>query len=312
MTHSEHTERIVVTGATGLIGRKLCALLTTTGYQVIVFSRNPDKARSSLPGMADYVAWDTRSTSDWASALEGAAAVIHLAGAPIFVMGKRWDEAYKQAIYASRINGTRMLVDAMAGLQTKPRVFISGSAVGYYGDTGATQVDETAPAGNLFLSRVCVDWEKEAMRAQDLGIRTILLRTGIVLDAKEGTLALLTLPFRTLLGGPILPGTQYIPWIHIEDEIGMILFALQNERMSGPLNVTAPTPETNSDFMRMIGNVMGSPSWLAVPSFALKLTLGELADNIVTGQRAIPAKALQHTYSFAFSTAEQALKDLLA
>ncbi len=307
-----HPERIVVTGATGLIGRKLCAKLTAAGYQVTVFSRNPDKARRTLPGMADYISWDAQTPGDWISALDGAAGIVHLAGASIFDISKRWTEAYKQVIYNSRINSTRVLVNAMNTVQNKPRAFVSGSGVTYYGETGDTQIDENAPPGDLFLSKVCCDWEQEALRAQEAGIRTVVVRTGVVLDAKEGALSLLTLPFRFFLGGPILPGTQYMSWIHIDDEVGLLLFALQDERIQGPLNATAPDPQTNDDLTRKIGKAMKSPAWLPVPGFAVKLVLGELADNVLASQRAMPQKALDHGYTFAFPTAEQALQDLLA
>ncbi len=302
-------KRVIVTGATGLIGKHLCRHLTDKGYAVVVFSRNAERARNTLPGMAEYVNWTPEVPGDWGQALEGAYGVVHLAGAPIF--GKRWDAAYKAQIHDSRITSTRILVDALEATRTRPTVFICGSAVGYYGDTGNNEVNESSAPGDDFLARVCVAWEQEARRAETLGIRTVLLRTGIVLDAKEGALPQLVVPFRLFVGGPILPGTQWFPWIHIDDEVGLILLALEDARVSGPLNATAPAPQTNYDFARTLGKVVGTPSWLPVPGFSLKLLLGELADRLVEGQRAIPQKAHELGYSFQYPTSEQALRDLI-
>lgn len=302
-------KRVIVTGATGLIGKRLCARLTDKGYAVVVFSRNAERARNTLPGMAEYVNWTPEVPGDCGQALEGAYGVVHLAGAPIF--GKRWDAAYKAQIRDSRITSTRLLVDAMEAMQTRPTVFVCGSAVGYYGDTGNNEVNESSAPGDDFLAQVCVAWEQEASRAETLGIRTVLLRTGIVLDAKEGALPQLVVPFRLFVGGPILPGTQWLPWIHIDDEVGLILLALEDARVSGPLNGTAPAPQTNYDFTRTLGKVVGTPSWLPVPGFSIKLLLGELADRLVEGQRAIPQKAQELGYQFEYPSAEQALRDLI-
>ncbi len=302
-------KRVIVTGATGLIGKRLCARLTEKGYAVVVFSRNADHARRSVPGMAEYVSWTPDARGDWGQALEGAYGVVHLAGTPIF--RKRWDAAYKAQIRDSRIISTRILVDAMEAAPVQPKVFICGSAVGYYGDTGNIEVNESSPPGDDFLAQVCVAWEQEARRAETLGIRTVLLRTGIVLDAKEGALPQLVVPFRLFVGGPILPGTQWLPWIHIDDEVGLIVLALEDARVSGPLNATAPAPQTNYDFTRTLGKVIGTPSWLPVPGFSLKLLLGELADRLVEGQRAMPQKAQELGYQFQYPTAEQALRNLI-
>jgi hypothetical protein len=303
------SKRVVVTGATGLIGRHLCKQLAERGYQVVIFTRNPEKARSSVPEASEYVAWTPKYLDDWANALNGAYGLIHLAGAPIF--GPRWDDHYKAEIRDSRIVSTRVLFGAMTEIAAPPQVFVSGSAVGYYGDADAALLDESAPPGELFLSQVTVELEREARRAEDLGVRTVLIRTGIVLDADEGALPQLVLPFRFYVGGPILPGTQYISWIHIEDEVGIILLALENEQAQGPMNATAPNPETNADFTGTLGKVMGTPAWLPVPGVGIKVILGELADNLVTGQRALPIKARDLGYKFKHPELEPALRDLL-
>lgn len=303
------TRRVVITGATGLIGRRLFEQLTSRGYQIVIFSRDPQKARRSLPGAAEYVAWTPSENGPWAGAINGAYAVIHMAGAPI--LGKRWSEAYKAEIRDSRIIGTRGLVNAMRAAQNKPQVFVSGSAVGYYGGRDDTKLDESAAPGDDFLARVAIDWEDEASQAEELGIRTVLVRTGIVLDPKEGALPQMSLPFRFYGGGPILPGTQWFPWIHVDDEVGLILLALEDERARGPLNASAPEPQTNRDFSRTLGKVMGSPAWFPVPSFGLRILLGEVAAMLTEGQRVIPKKALDLGYQFKYPTSEQALRNLL-
>lgn len=303
------SKRVVVTGATGLIGRQVCKRLAEKGYAVVVFSRNPEKARQSVPEASEYVAWTPLYLDEWVTALNGAYGVIHLAGAPIF--GTRWDEQHKEAIRESRVTSTRVLFGAMTEIQTLPQVFVSGSAVGYYGDTGDTAVDERGPAGDLFLAHVTAAWEQEAARMEELGIRSVQVRTGIVLDANEGALPQLVLPFRFYVGGPILPGTQYISWIHIEDEVGIILLALEEARARGPLNATAPNPVTNAELTQALSRVVGTPAWLPVPGIGLKVLLGELAENLVTGQRALPQKAQELGYEFRYPTLEQALRNLL-
>jgi uncharacterized protein (TIGR01777 family) len=304
-----NTKRVIVTGATGLIGKRLCEQLISKGYEIVVFSRDAEKARRALPGAAEYVAWTPAENGPWASAIDGAHAVIHLAGAPI--LGKRWSEAYKAEIRNSRVIGTRGLVNAMRAARNKPQVFVSGSAVGYYGGRDDTKLDESATPGNDFLAQTCIEWEREAAKAQELGVRTVIVRTGIVLDPSEGALPQMALPFRFYAGGPILPGTQWFPWIHIEDEVGLLMFALENERVQGPLNASAPEPQTNRDFTKTLGKVMGKPAWAPVPSFGLRILMGEVAAMLTEGQRVIPRKAQDLGYQFKYPTSEQALRQLL-
>jgi NAD dependent epimerase/dehydratase family enzyme len=327
------TKRVVVTGATGMIGRTLCKELIARGYQVVAFSRDPQKARRSVPGAAEYVAWTPSESGPWASAIDGAHAVIHLAGASLF--GKRWSESYKREIIASREVGTRGIVNAMAQAQVKPQTFISASAVGYYGPHGDEKLDETAPTGNDFLAHVCQVWEREGKRAEDLGIRTVIFRSGVVLGGdeklsipidfrgaslerpgvilktEEGAFPLLVMPFYFFAGGPILPGTQWFAWIHVDDTIGLLMMALEDERVRGPLNGTAPEPQTNREFVKTIGRVMGRPAWMPVPGFAMKLMLGEMADMITTGQRVIPQKAQELGYQFKYPHSQQAIRAIM-
>ncbi len=302
------SKRVVVTGATGLIGKALCKKLVEKGYQVVVFSRDPAAARRSVPGTAEYLAWMPAEDGPWAKAIDGAHAVISLAGAS--VAGKRWSESYKREIRDTRVIGTRGLVGAMAKAGTKPRVFASGSAVGYYGFRDDTPLDERAAPGGDFLSKVVQEWEQEALKAEAQGVRTAIVRTGIVLDRREGALPLLALPFRMFVGGPVLPGTQWFSWIHLADVVGIILLALEDERVSGPINAAAPEPQTNRDFSKTLGKVLGRPSLMPVPGFALRVIVGEFGETLTTGQRVIPRLAQELGYQFQYPTSEQALREI--
>lgn len=327
-------KRVVVTGATGLIGKRVCARLAEKGYAVVVFARDPEAARRAIPNAADYVPYSATASGPWASAIDSAYGVVNLAGANNF--GRRWSEAYKREIRDSRIVGTRGLVDAMSAAAEKPKVFVSGSAVGIYGFRDDTKLDETASLGDDFLARVCKEWEAEAERAQELGVRTVLIRTGVVLggeqaglpwpftlkgispsrpgfilDFRNGALPLMALPFRFFFGGPIGSGRQWFSWIHLDDEVELIVKSLEDEQLSGPLNATAPEPLTNHDFSRTLGLVLGRPSWLPLPPFALKLMLGGVADMLAEGQRVVPAKAEAAGYRFRYPTAEAALRQLV-
>ncbi len=303
------TKKVIVTGATGLIGRQLCRRLADQGYHVIIFSRDPQSARRKVPTAQEFIAWTPAEQGPWAGALDGVYGVINLAGAPVF--GKRWNASYKAEIHDSRVVGTRGLVNAMRAAQRKPQVFVSGSAIGYYGARDDTPLDESAAPGDDFMARVCVDWEAEALKAQAEGIRTVVVRTGIVLSTEEGALPQLLLPFRMFVGGPILPGSQWVSWIHIDDEVGLLMQALEDQRVNGPLNATAAQPLRNRDFAATLGRVYGTPSWLPVPSFGLHIVLGEVTNTLATGQRVLPHKSQDLGYAFAYTTAEAALRELL-
>lgn len=304
-------KRVVVTGATGLIGKSLCSRLQERGYAVVVFSRNPNSARETLPGAAEYVAWHPSERGAWATAIDGAYAVINLAGSSI--AGHRWTEEYKRELYDSRIMGTRGLVNAIARAETKPRVYLGPSGINYYGPRDDTKLDENAPPGNDFLARLCVDWEQEALKAQAFGVRAVVARTGIVLDKHEGALAQLLPPFKLFVGGPILPGTQWMSWIHLADQIGLYMMALEDTRVRGALNATAPEPQRNRDFTATLGKVLHRPAVIPIPGIALKVMFGELADALlIHGQRVIPAKAMNLGYQFQYPTLEPALRQILA
>jgi uncharacterized protein (TIGR01777 family) len=298
---------IVVTGGTGFVGRRLVARLVGRGDRVVVLSRNPDPARA--PAGAEVAPWQPESLGAWAGALEGAHAVVNLAGEP--AMGGRWTETKRRRIYDSRVVSTRRLVEALGRLSERPRVLVSASAVGYYGARPpGEEVDEGAAPGDDFLARVTVDWEGAARGAEPIGVRVALARIGLVLGPEGGVLRTMVPAFRLFAGGPIGSGDQIVPWVHAEDTVGLIEWALDDERVSGPYNVTAPHPVSMREFADAVGRALGRPSRLRVPAVALRAALGEAAGPILTGQRALPKKALELGFGFRHPTLEGALADL--
>jgi uncharacterized protein (TIGR01777 family) len=302
---------VTLTGATGLIGTKLVHALRERGDTVTVLSRSPGKAQSALG--VDAVAWDPMAGPAPAEALAGRDAVVHLAGEPV---AQRWTAKVKQAIRDSRETGTRNLVEGLravgAGGAGGDRVLVSSSAVGYYGKRGDEPVPESTPAGNDFLSGVCVLWEQEAQRAAELGVRVVEIRTGVVLDADGGALKTMLPPFKMGVGGPVAGGDQYLPWIHIDDLVGLYLKALDDPSWSGAYNGSAPEPVTNKDFSKALGRALRRPAVAPVPGFALRLLYGEMAEIVTEGQRAVPERALAGGYAFRHPDLHEALADTLA
>jgi uncharacterized protein (TIGR01777 family) len=310
--------RVTVTGATGLIGRALVPALQALGAEVTVLTREPARARAALDAPADTpleaVGWEPLSEPAPREALAGRDAVLHLAGEPV---AQRWSGRAKRAIRESRVIGTRNLLDGLraageADTERRPRTLVSSSAIGYYGPHGEEPLDEETPPGNDFLARVCVAWEQEASRASELGMRVVHLRTGVVLDAGGGALGKMLPPFRLGVGGPVAGGRQYVSWIHVEDLVGMMLTALEQDSWSGPVNGTAPEPVTNRVFSKALGRVLGRPALLPVPALALHLLYGEMAEIVTTGARAVPAKPLVLGYEFRHPALEGALRSALA
>jgi uncharacterized protein (TIGR01777 family) len=303
--------RVTVTGASGLIGRALVDELLERGAQVTILSRDPTRVREQ-PGV-QAMRWDPLSEPAPLEALAAADAVVHLAGENV---AQRWTEQAKQAIVESRVTGTRNL---LAGLKDAaraeggraPGTLISGSAIGYYGAHGEEPLDEEAPPGNDFLAETCVAWEAEAQKATALGMRVVLVRTGVVLDREGGALKKMLAPFQLGIGGPVAGGRQYMSWIHRADLVGMIVQALADERWSGPVNGTAPAPVTNREFSRALGHALHRPSLLPVPGVALQLLYGEMAEIVTTGARVVPAKALVLGYSFRHAELDEALRSAL-
>lgn len=295
--------RFTVTGATGLIGRRLVERLTERGDEVTVLSRSPEKAAEDLGVQA--VGWDASSEAAPAAALEGRDGVVHLAGAPI---AQRWTESSKNEILKSREDGTRNLV---AGLQAagdaRPGVLVSASGVGYYGDAGDAVLDETSPPGDDFPASVCVVWEREADAAAALGVRVVKLRTGIVLDGDGGALEKMLLPFKAGVGGPVAGGRQYMAWISLDDIVGMYLAALDDPAWDGVYNGTGPEPVTNKIFSKALGKALHRPAFAPVPAFALKVLYGEMSELVLGGQRAVPKRAAEQGFKYEHPTLEAAL-----
>jgi uncharacterized protein (TIGR01777 family) len=300
--------RIVITGGTGLIGSALAGDLGGAGHEVVVLTRDPDKAPPLGPN-ARAAQWDGGTPAGWASLLDGDTAIVHLAGESI--AAGRWSEARKRRIRESRIESGKAVIAAIRQAAEKPRVLLQGSAVGYYGPCGDEVVTESHPAGDDFLARVCVEWEGSTAEAETLGVRRAVLRTGVVLSAAGGALPRMALPFRLMAGGPLGGGRQWFPWIHVADEVGAIRFLLERQDARGPFNLTAPRPLTNRDFSRALGRALKRPSFAPAPAFALRLLLGEMAEALLTGQRAVPHRLLELGYEFRYPEAPGALHDLL-
>jgi uncharacterized protein len=300
--------KIVITGATGLIGREICGKLHESGDEVIVFTRELNKARQIFPYVNKLVEWDYNKPELWNRELNEKDAIIHLAGANIF--GKRWSTSYKKIIMDSRKIATKNLVDSIKKANNGPKLFISSSAVGYYGSSGNEQLTEGSPAGTDFLSSVCKEWEFEAKQVEKFDVRRVNIRTGIVLSEKEGALKKMLLPFKLFVGGSLGNGNQWFPWIHIHDIVNIYLFSLNNE-ITGEINGTSPNPVKMKDFARTLGKVLHRPSFLSIPEFAIKIALGEGAQSLLSSLRVIPQKLNRSSFKYKYDQLEEALNSLL-
>ncbi len=302
--------RVVVTGATGTIGRAVCWALADRGDQVVALSRESDRARQALGGEIDVTAWpDPTHGPPPSSALSGADAVIHLLGEPV---AQRWTDSAKARIRDSRVLSTRMLVTGLRELPDadRPAVLISQSATGFYGPQGDQNLAEDAPPGDDFLATVVSDWEAEASGAADL-LRVVVTRTGVVLSPSGGALQQMLPPFKLGIGGPVAGGDQYVPWIHLDDVVSGMLFCLDSGEVRGPVNLTAPVPVTNAELSHALGRAIHRPAVLPVPGFALRLLYGEMAGIVTTGQRVVPAALLRLGFEFGHPELEAALRDVL-
>ncbi len=297
---------VTITGATGLIGTKLVEALKARGDTVTVLSRNAENAGATLG--VEAVAWDPMAGPAPAGALSGRDAVVHLAGEPV---AQRWNAKVKDAILTSRETGTRNLVAGIAAAAPKPAVLVASSAVGIYGKHGDERVPESSPAGDDFLAGVCVRWERESDLAEGLGLRVAKIRTGVVLDATGGALKTMLPPFKAGVGGPVAGGDQFVPWIHIDDIVGLYLKALDDPEWHGPYNGTAPEPVTNKELSKALGKALHRPAFSPVPAFAIKLLYGEMAEIVTEGQRAVPERALAGGYAFKQPLLQPALESAL-
>jgi len=287
--------KVALTGASGLIGGRLVAALEARGDEVVLFSRSPSRG----------VQWDPVAEPAPAEVLSGVEAVVHLAGEPV---AQRWNDDVKRRIADSRALGTAHLIDGLRIADPRPRVLVSTSASGYYGDRGADSIDETSAPGDDFLAGVCVEWERAASIAgTELGMRVVYVRNGVVLDAGGGALKTMLPPFKAGVGGPVAGGRQYMPWIAADDDVGIYLAALDSEDWSGAVNASAPEPVTNAEFSRALGRVLHRPAVMPVPGFALRLRFGEMATIVTSSQRMVPARALELGYRFRFGDLDAAL-----
>lgn len=297
--------KLVISGASGFIGSTLVERLANKNHTLILLSRSRrDGGRSNI----QWTAWEPGQAGTWQEAMDGADGVIHLAGEPI--AGKRWSEAQKQRLRESRIDTTRMIVAGIAKAKQKPKFLINSSAVGYYGPHGDETLTEESPPGSDFLGQLCAAWEAEASKAREQGLRVSLVRTGIVLGKGKGALAKMVPPFKLFAGGRLGSGKQWLPWIHIEDEVGLIDFLVDHEKADGPFNATAPNPVTMDEFCKALGRVLNRPSWAPVPASILSLMLGEMAEMLLTGQRALPQAAQKLGYEFKYPNVLEALESL--
>lgn len=300
--------KIVIAGASGFIGTALVELLARKGHALTLLTR---VKKTLTPAGATTIVWQPGSSGAWPRALDetmtNADGVINLAGESI--AAGRWSEARKQKLRSSRIETTRALVEAIGKTPSNIKFLINASAVGYYGPRGDEIVTEAEPPGGDFLARLCRDWEIEALRAEGSGARVALLRTGIVLGRGGGALAKMVPPFKFFLGGPLGSGRQWMPWIHLEDEIGLIGFLI-DANARGAINATAPEPVRMKEFCAALGKALGRPSWAPVPAFVLRAALGEMAEMLLTGQRAVPAEAERLGYRFRYPTLRPALENI--
>ncbi len=293
---------ILITGGTGFIGSALSRELSNSGHKVIITSRR--KTPPKLENI-EIVRWDIQTPLS-SEIMSGIDAVINLAGESL--ISGRWTKRRKERIMSSRVNTTRLLVESMKNANPKLKVLISVSAVGYYGPHGNEYVTEDAPPASDFLAEVCKAWEKEALRAQESGVRVVITRFGVVLESDGGALPKMAIPFKFFLGGHLGSGQQWFSWVHREDIIGFMKYALENESVSGHFNLTSPQPVTNKEFCSALGKALNRPSWFHVPAFMIKLTLGEVGRVLLTGQRVLPEKALKAGYRFKYTEVNEALR----
>ncbi len=300
--------RVLITGASGLIGSAVADALLARDDEVVGLTRDPDRARTTNPRVS-WHRWDVARERPPDEALAGADAVVNLVGEPL---NQRWSEPAKKRMRVSRITATRNLVQAMAVASSRPKVLVSQSAVGYYGDGGDAIIDESDAPATTFDAQLCAEWEAAAREIEQAGVRVVILRSGLVLDRRGGLLKELLPPFKLGLGGPLAGGSQYMPWIALDDEVGLILWALDNSDVTGTLNATGPEPVRNRDFARALGAAIGRPAIFPTPKVAVRLRYGrELAVAATGGQRALPRRARDLGYQFKFWDVESALRAAL-
>jgi uncharacterized protein (TIGR01777 family) len=306
--------KVLLTGGTGLVGKRLVTDRLERGDEVVVVTRSVRRGAERLGAASgdrlEFVEGDPVRPGPWQEAVDGCDAVVHLAGAGI--ADRRWNAAYREELVGSRVDSARRVVEAIEAASAPPGVLVSASAIGYYGDTGDTPVTEDAePPREDFMADLTVQWERAAAAAESPRTRVAQVRIGLVLDERGGMLAQMLLPFRLFIGGPVRPGSQYVPWVHWRDLVGIIDVALTSDAARGPINGTAPTPVTMREFCRVLGRVLRRPSWLPVPKLGVRIVLGEVARYVTSGARVQPARALELGYEFQYPELQPALESLL-
>jgi len=299
--------RIVVAGGSGFIGKHLISALLQDAHSVVVLTRSVHTI-APRPGSLSTAQWDARTPGDWIHVVDGADAIVNLTGESI--AGKRWTRRQKDRIVSSRVDSTRALVSAIERAHRRPSVLINASGVDIYNDVLQGDVTEAGQVGKDFLARVCAEWEANALEAERLGVRVVTPRLGVVLARDGGALTKLTTPFRFFVGGYVGSGRQWFPWVHIDDVANAFIFLLKNSDLKGAVNLAAPQHVTMKEFTKILGQVLHRPSWTTVPSFALRLALGEMAEMLLTGQRVVPRRLQQAGFAFEYETLRSALINL--
>lgn len=299
--------RVLVTGATGFIGKRVVSQLLNAGDEVVVLSRNVAKGAIRLGSQCQYYQWIDMNSMPPLEAFKGIDGVINLMGEGI--AEKRWDEEQKKKIYDSRILGTRNLIEGIKASNSKPKAFISASAVGIYGNRGDEDITEDSSTAEDFLAKVCKDWEAEAFKASELGLRVAVIRTGVVLGRGGGALKKMLPIFKLGAGGPVASGEQFMSWIHVDDLASMYVQALKNESINGVYNGTAPYPAKNKDFTKALGKALHRPAFMPAPAFGLKLVFGEMSQVLLDGQKVLPTKFKEKDFRYKYPTLEMALKE---
>jgi len=306
----DEMDKVIVTGATGFIGKALCFRLESEGYKVVALSRNPEKGQRLFGPKFAVAKWDGANASEWLEYADGAHAIVNLAGENIG--SGRWTSQRKQAILQSRLDAGKAVVEAVELASVKPRVVVQASAVGFYGSRGNDMIVESSSPGEGFLAAVAEEWEESTHAVESFGVRRVIVRSGVVLGAEGGALLQLLKPFRFFAGGSLGSGQQWFSWIHIKDEVNAILFLLKKKDLTGVFNLSAPHPLPQKDLARLLGKILRRPSWFSTPGFMLRTILGKLAEEmLLVSQRVTPKRLLEAGYRFLYPEAEQALKDIL-
>lgn len=303
------TKKIIMTGATGLIGTNLAKTLSSRGYEITVFTRNLDKGHPALPFVQNYIEWDYRKPEMWSSYFEGSHGVIHLAGANL--AGKRFTESYKRKVWDSRVISTKNIVSAIADTRTKPDVFLCASGINIYGNSGDRVLSEDSKPGNDFLADLCMEWESESSKVEGLGVRRVSIRTSPVLSTKDAILKKLVPLFKLYLGASLGSGKQWFSWIHIDDIINTYIYCLENTSINGPVNASSPIPVTMNEFTAQLGEVLNRPVFFRVPNPVIRVMIGESADFITASLRVVPEKLEKSGFKFAHSLLKDALSNVV-